>query len=206
LLLEAEAKNKKAMEYATVILAEANRLTDFVNKFLSLSRLESGKVKIKMDPFDLKPVIEKAVGTLKSQADRKDICIVLQIPDPLPLVAGDPELVEQVLLNLIGNAIKYSPARSKVGIEVDAGDKDVGVTVIDNGYGIPKEALPRIFDKFYRVAEMEGEGGSEGSGLGLALVKEIVEKHGGAVRVKSKLGIGSVFNFSLLRADLKVKE
>jgi two-component system phosphate regulon sensor histidine kinase PhoR len=77
------------------------------------------------------------------------------------------------------------------------------VSVIDNGYGIPKEALPRIFEKFYRVAEVREDEATEGSGLGLALVKEIVEKHGGSIKVKSKLGVGSVFTFTLKKAEIR---
>lgn len=202
LLLDSESKNKKAAEYARVIQSEVSRLTDFVDKFLSLSRLESGKIRIQMDPFDLRSVVEKSVSVLQAQAARKDILIALQLPDSLPLTAGDPSLIEQVLVNLIGNAIKYSPSQSKIGIETAVGSKDVSIHVIDNGYGIPKEALPRIFDKFYRVAEMRESGETEGSGLGLALVKEIVEKHGGFIKVKSKLGVGSVFSFSLLQAGM----
>jgi two-component system, OmpR family, phosphate regulon sensor histidine kinase PhoR len=205
LLIESESQNRKSAEYARVIQSEAIRLTDFVNKFLSLSRLESGKIAIKMDPFDLRPVIDKTIGLFKAQADPKNILMVVQAPDPIPLVVGDQELVDQVMVNLVSNAIKYSPRQSKIGIEVSTGSKDVIVNIIDNGFGIPKESLPKIFDKFYRVSESRGEEETEGSGLGLALVKEIIEKHGGFIRVKSKLGVGSVFTFSLLKAGMTLK-
>ena len=206
LLLEIESKNKKAMEYAKVIQVEASRLTDFVNKFLNLSRLESGKIKIKLDPFDLKQLLEKCVNLLRTQAEAKHVLMVMQIPDSLPLVVGDPELIEQVLVNLIGNAIKYSPSQSKVGLEVNQNAKEVNINVIDNGYGIPKEDLQKIFDKFYRVFESQKDEQSEGSGLGLALVKEIIEKHEGTIKVKSKLGVGSIFSFSLFKAEMISKE
>jgi two-component system, OmpR family, phosphate regulon sensor histidine kinase PhoR len=205
LLIESELQNKKSAEYARVIQAEASRLTDFVNKFLSLSRLESGKIKIKMDPFDLRPVIEKTVSVFEAQAEQKAILIVIQAPDALPLVVGDQDLVDQVLVNLVSNAIKYSPRQSKIGIELSVGPKEVWVNIIDNGYGIPRESLPKIFDKFYRVSDSGIEEETEGSGLGLALAKEIIEKHGGYIKVKSKLGVGSVFTFSLLKAGITVK-
>jgi two-component system, OmpR family, phosphate regulon sensor histidine kinase PhoR len=205
LLIESELQNKKSAEYARVIQAEASRLTDFVNKFLSLSRLESGKIKIKMDPFDLRPVIDKTVSMFEAQAEQKAILIVIQAPDALPLVVGDQELVDQVLVNLMSNAVKYSPRQSKIGIELSVGPKEVWVNIIDNGYGIPRESLPRIFDKFYRVSDSGIEEETEGSGLGLALAKEIIEKHGGYIKVKSKLGVGSVFTFSLLKAGMTVK-
>ncbi len=84
--------------------------------------------------------------------------------------------------------------------------KETWVNVIDNGYGIPKESLSKIFEKFYRVAELKNDEETEGAGLGLALVKEIVEKHGGRIKVKSKLGVGSVFTFSLLKAEMLMKQ
>jgi PAS domain S-box-containing protein len=206
LLLESAAQNKKAAEYARIIQGEANRLTDFINKFLNLSRLESGKIKIKMDPFDLKQVVEKTINLSKAQADKKDILMILQAPDPIPLAVGEPELIEQVLMNLISNAIKYSPKQSKVGIEVNPGEKEIWINIIDNGFGIPKEALPKIFEKFYRISEVKEDEETEGSGLGLALVKEIIEKHGGFIKVKSKLGVGSIFTFSLLKAEMLMKD
>jgi len=202
LLLENPLPEAKAREYIRVIQSEVIRLTDFVNKFLSLSRLESGKIRVRMDPFDLSAVIEKAIRLSKPAADKKHIVLSLKLPESMPFVVGDPELIEQVFLNLLSNAIKYSPKQSKVGIEIDSGENELTVHVIDNGYGIPKEALPRIFEKFYRVSEIRNDEEIEGSGLGLALVKEILEKHGSEIKVKSKLGVGSVFTFSLRKANI----
>lgn len=206
LLLENPLSEPKAKEYIRVIQSEVVRLTDFVNKFLSLSRLESGKVRVRMDPFDLSAVIEKAIQISKPSADKKHILVSLKLPQSMPFVVGDPELIEQVFLNLLSNAIKYSPKQSKVGIEIDAGEKELTVHVIDNGYGIPKEAIPRIFEKFYRVSEIRSDEEIEGSGLGLALVKEILDKHGSEIKVKSKLGVGSVFTFSLKKANMVMNQ
>ena len=200
LLMEADVEDPQAKEYAQVIMAESSRLTDFVNKFLDLSRLEAGRTEIRMHPFDLRQVIERMLETHRAQTEKKAIRVVTDIPEDLPLALGDQDMVEQVLLNLFSNAVKYSPERSKVGIEAKEQEEEILVSVIDNGYGIPKEVLPRIFDKFYRVVAAEGEGEVEGSGLGLALAREIVERHGGTIKVQSRLGVGSVFAFTLPKA------
>ena len=105
-------------------------------------------------------------------------------------------------MNLFSNAVKYSPDRSKIGIEAKIEKSDIIVSVIDNGYGIPKESLGKIFDKFYRVSDTENSEEIEGSGLGLALAKEIIEQHSGKITVNSRLGVGSVFSFTLKQAEI----
>jgi len=200
LLLDSELNDPKANEYARVILTESTRLTDLINKFLDLSRLEAGRTEIKMNPFDLRQVVEKIVDVYKGQAVKKDIKVITEIPKKLPLAFGDPDMIEQVLLNLFSNAVKYSPKHSKVGIEAKVNKNEIVVSVIDNGYGIPKEALGHIFDKFYRVSDTEGSEETEGSGLGLTLAKEIIERHDGTVNVNSRLGIGSIFSFTIPQA------
>lgn len=202
LLLEANLEDPNAIEYAQVILTESTRLTDLVNKFLDLSRLEAGRTEIRMNPFDLHQLGEKIKETYKGQAEKRKIRVIVEIPKTLPLAYGDQDMIEQVLLNLFSNAVKYSPDNSKVGIEAKEDDDALVVSVIDNGYGIPKEALPRIFDKFYRVVDSEGNDEVEGSGLGLSLAKEIVEQHGGTIKVTSRLGVGSVFSFTLPKAEM----
>ena len=195
LLLESGLPNPKAREYAQVIQSESRRLTDFVNKFLDLSKLESGKTAVKMVPFDLREATQQVAEAFRPALEQKEIQLVLEIPETLPMAFGDQGLVSQVLSNLVGNAIKYSSRRSKIGVEAACQGNSIRVDVIDSGYGIPKEALPHLFDKFYRVPDVENE--IEGSGLGLTLVREIIERHGGHVRVKSKPGVGSVFSFTL---------
>lgn len=202
LLLEANLEDSQAIEYAQVILTESTRLTDLVNKFLDISRLEAGRTEIRMNPFDLRQLVEKIKETYKGQAEKRKIRVIVEIPKALPMAYGDQDMIEQVLLNLFSNAVKYSPVNSKVGIEAKEEDDALVVSVIDNGYGIPKEALPRIFDKFYRVVDSEGSDEVEGSGLGLSLAKEIVEQHGGTIKVTSRLGIGSVFSFTLPKAEI----
>ncbi len=202
LLLESRLKDPQLHEYAHIIMTESSRLTDLVNKFLDLTRLESGRTEIKMNPFDLNSVIDKMLESHIRQTESKAIKVIKEMPDNLPLVVGDQDMIEQVLLNLFSNAVKYSPKRSKVGIEAKEENGFVQVSIIDNGYGIPKESLIHIFDKFYRVPDTKMNGEVEGSGLGLTLAKEIIQHHGGEIKVQSRLGVGSVFNFTLQKANV----
>jgi PAS domain S-box-containing protein len=192
LLLDSNPEDIKAREYAQVILTESTRLTDLVNKFLDLARLEAGRTEIKKNPFDLRQVVDKIVETYKGQAEKKNIRVITEIPENMALAMGDQDMIEQVILNLFSNAVKYSPQHSKIGIESKEDGDNLVISVIDNGYGIPKEALSHIFDKFYRVIDSEGSEDVEGSGLGLALAREIIER----------LGVGSVFTFTLPRANV----
>jgi len=203
LLLESDLPDEQARDYAKVILNESSRLTDLVNKFLDLSRLEAGKTEINMNPFNFKQLIEKVVMVHKGLADKRNIKVVTEFPRNVPLASGDPDFLEQVIVNLFSNAVKYSPSNSKIGIELKCKNNRLQINVIDNGYGIPKESLPHIFNKFYRVVEYDDENSIEGSGLGLALAREIVEQHGSTIKVNSKLGVGSVFSFSIPIAEIQ---
>jgi len=197
LLMDEKFKNPETKKYVHVILNESNRLTELVNKFLDLSRLESGRTEIHQAPFDLVQLIENLVVTFGGLAEKKSIRVVTEIQPHLPMAYGDHNLIEQVLVNLFSNAVKYSPENSKIGIEAKTDETGLVVSVIDNGYGIPKDALPKIFKKFFRVSESDDLEVAEGSGLGLALSKEIIEQHGGKITVTSRLGVGSIFSFTI---------
>ena len=206
LLMEDDLTNGQRKEYANVIMTESSRLTDLINKFLDLTRLEVGRTEIKMIPFDLSQLVDKMIESTRSLFQKKNIHMIKDVSGKLPFAYGDPDMIEQVMLNLLSNAIKYSPKNSKIGIELKQTDDRLLVSVIDNGYGIPKESLPNIFKKFYRVSDSNDTSSVEGSGLGLALAKEIVQHHGSTIEVQSKLGVGSVFNFTLPKADILEKQ
>ncbi|HDQ46050.1 MAG TPA: PAS domain-containing protein [bacterium] len=197
LLLGTGLDNPKSHEYAHVILEESNRLTDLVNKFLDLSRLESGRTEPNIEPFDLRESITRLLEAHTQLAKSRQIRVITEFPGHLSDALGDAAMIDQVLINLFSNAIKYSPDGAKVGIEIKEEETELIVNFIDNGCGIPKEELPRIFEKFYRVRTQEETDRPEGSGLGLSLVKQIIERHHGVVRVKSQPGIGSIFSFTL---------
>jgi PAS domain S-box-containing protein len=201
LLVSSGVQNPKALDYAKVIFEESRRLNEFVNNFLDLSRLEAGKAELRMMPLQIREMVQKVVESQKAQRLAKQIKIITDIPDSLPTVLGDHHMIEQALSNLVNNAIKYSPVHSKIGIEAESGTKAVTIRIIDNGIGIPEHELPNIFQKFYRVVRTEFDSDVEGSGIGLALVKEIIERHRGTLSVKSTVGVGSIFTITLPRAE-----
>ncbi|MBN1350254.1 HAMP domain-containing protein [candidate division KSB1 bacterium] len=197
LLLDQNLSEEQSKEYAEIILKESNRLGDLINKFLDISKIEAGKSQINREPTSIKEIIDKVVDLNIHQAGRKKLSIDINISPEIPLVLVDKEMISEVVLNLFSNAIKYSPEKANVNIVVTHADGFLQIAVRDTGYGISKESLPKIFNKFYRVDDDENVRDTTGSGLGLALVKEIVELHGGSVHVKSKLGEGSTFTVKL---------
>ncbi|MBN1894080.1 PAS domain-containing protein [bacterium] len=201
LLVSSGVQNPRALDYAGVIFEESRRLNEFVNNFLDLSRLEAGKAELRMMPLQIREMVQKVLESQKAQRLAKQIKIITELPEALPPVLGDHHMIEQALSNLVNNAIKYSPAHSKIGIEAENGPRAVTIRIIDSGIGIPEQELPNIFQKFYRVVHTELDTDVEGSGIGLALVKEIIERHRGTLSVKSTVGVGSIFTVTLPRAE-----
>ena len=184
-------------EYAAIILKESNRLSELINKFLDISKIEAGKSQVKKSPVQLREIVDKVLDVNLHQAEKKNIAVSVKASPNLPFAFADRDMMEQVILNLFSNAVKYSPDNASVEIRLRALEQEILVEVEDTGYGISAEDLPRIFDKFYRASDHEEVRDAGGTGLGLALVKEIVELHGGKINVKSDLGKGSVFSISL---------
>ena len=145
-----------------------------------------------MEPCDLGVIVEKAVVGQQGHAELKKQTLQTQIVPDLPLVQGNPLRLGQVVSNLLGNAIKYTPERGHISLSVVVEGGQVVVTVEDDGIGIPQNDLAHIFGKFYRVKSPETDG-IIGSGLGLSIVKSIIEKHRGRVWVRSQIGVGSAF-------------
>jgi len=197
LLMSPDLTMEQSSEYADIILKESNRLSNLINKFLDISRIESGKSQVNKIPLDLGFLVVNILECNKQQANRKTISVDMNIPEDLPPVNVDKGMIEEVVLNLFSNAIKYSPENTKINISIVEEDDDLIVAIKDQGYGISEEALPNIFNKFYRVSDNEQVREIEGSGLGLSLVKEIVELHCGTTWVESKIGDGSTFYFSI---------
>ncbi len=206
LLLDRSIDLEQAHEYASIILKESNRLSDLINKYLDISRIESGRSQVKKAPLDVREVIEKVLDINLQQAEKKNIKVTVDVPPTLSAVSADRDMIEQVVVNLFTNAVKYSPDNTEIIVRVVERLGDVLVEVEDHGYGIPEKALDKIFDKFYRVAENANVRDATGSGLGLSLVKEIIEVHGGEITVRSQLGVGSTFAFSLPKAAETIPE
>jgi PAS domain S-box-containing protein len=197
LLLDPSVSPGQLEEYASIILKESNRLSELINKFLDISRIEAGKSQVRKSPVDMKMLIEKVIDFNSQLADKKNTQVHFIAPPEVSTVYADRDMLEQAVLNLFSNAIKYSPDHSEVTIRIFELEKALVIEVEDTGYGISDEALPKIFEKFYRVSDNEDTKEVTGSGLGLSLVKEIVEAHGGRIKVKSSLGKGSNFVITL---------
>jgi two-component system, OmpR family, phosphate regulon sensor histidine kinase PhoR len=184
-----------AVKFLQTIDRNAERLKLLIEDLLTISELESGRVKLNLQPVALVPLVEKVFADLRARAVARSVSLLNQIPDMT--VRGDPDRLEQVLGNLIDNAIKYGRAEGTVtaGGKV-LEDGQVELFVQDDGPGIPVEALDRVFERFYRVdkARSREQGGT---GLGLSIVKHIVQSHGGKVWAKSEPGHGSQFCFTL---------
>ncbi len=179
----------------TIVAEESNRLIALVNSLMDLSKLEAGMLAYNFTKTELLPLVTTAAGEILPLAEAKKIRIGTDVDD-VPPVTVDQERILQVLRNLIGNALKFTPAGGAVNISVRRREAGVGVSVTDTGPGIPKEHQSAIFDKF-RQATLAGKKKIPGTGLGLAIVKHIVQDHGGVVWVESEVGQGCTFTFVL---------
>lgn len=157
---------------------DTGRITRFLTNITDMTRLESGEIVPRLVPTDLGEVIEAAIGRLED-----GLLVSVNLPPDLPRVAADPVLAEQVLLNVLGNAIKFSPPNSLVSVVAERSDDEVVIRVSDEGIGIPPEDLPHVFDSFYRARR--GDRTPPGSGLGLAIAKGFIEAMGGRIAVQS---------------------
>ena len=196
LLLDADITRDQSEEYASIIRNEASRLSELINKFLDISRIESGRIQPQKIELDITEPLYMVVGNNSYLADKKGIQVEVHAPQQAAKIYADSGMMEQVFLNLFSNAIKYSPEKTRIDIFVKQMPESVMVAIRDQGYGIPPEALDKIFDKFYRVSEAEVRE-TQGTGLGLSLVKQIVEMHNGRIEVQSKIKQGSVFSVYL---------
>jgi signal transduction histidine kinase len=189
-----------AREFATIIAAESQRLSRMIDTFLAITKLEQGdKLEVAMIPLRLDEVVRETVENYQPTARKKRIRLVERSTERLPPVAADRSLMTQAIGHLIGNAIKYSPERTTVTVSTTLEADSVRVMVEDRGFGIPADAIDKVWQKFYRVVR-DGQGKDEEStGLGLSIVKEIAEQHGGTVVVESEVNQGSTFSFTLPR-------
>ena len=202
-----QGKGKTTQEeskYLQILQKETNRLTCLVNDLLEISRFDSQTAYFDMEEFPLRSIVDRAVTSLKIQLEAKHLILNSDIPHDLPLCYGDEYRIEQVVYNLLDNAIRYSPNGGEIIISATSSNDEVLVEITDFGQGIPAQDLPFIWDRFYRVdkARSRSEGGT---GLGLAIVKEIIDKHSGEVMVESTLGKGSKFSFTLMQCELNTK-
>jgi len=196
-LLEGALKEDVAFKFTQIIKKHADRLTKIVEDLLMLSRIESKEFHLNQETLPLQDLINDVFDYVREAAEKKKISIDRNEPFPLLNIAVDRNYLEQVLINLIDNAIKYTPDAGRIVISaVEKDGNEIEFSVCDNGMGIPKEDLPRIFERFYRVDKGRSQE-SGGTGLGLSIVKHLVQAHGGRIWVESRLGEGSTFHFTL---------
>lgn len=183
--------------FLTIIEAETQRLTRLIDDLLNLSAIESKERIIRPKPVCVQHAIRGVMNILGPQITEKNLCVELICSHDLPRIYADEDLFGQVMINLLDNAIKYTPRGGTITIRCRQRDSRVVITVTDTGVGIPHESIPRVFERFYRVDKARSRNRG-GTGLGLAIVKHIVESHGGEVFVDSEIGKGSTFGVSFL--------
>ncbi|HEY5907646.1 MAG TPA: HAMP domain-containing sensor histidine kinase [Vicinamibacteria bacterium] len=186
----------KAKQYYRIINKESHRLTQLINNILDFSRIEAGRKEYRFARTDVARIIHDVLESYRFPIEQQGFALETDIADDLPPADVDKEAVSQALINLVNNAIKYSPAEKYLKVTARAEDGAVAVAVTDRGMGIAKADHKRIFEKFYR-AENSLVHETKGSGLGLSLVQHIAEAHGGSVKVESAPGKGSTFTLLL---------
>ncbi|MEM6327316.1 MAG: ATP-binding protein [Bacteroidota bacterium] len=182
------------------VLSNAHRLEALTRDLAQISKLEMGRLALDLRPFDLRELAVETVEALDRMAAEEGVSLAVRIPETLPRVRADRDRIRQVLTNLAENAIKYNKADGKVEITARERDGKIRVGVVDDGIGIPTDAIPRLTDRFFRVDKSRSRS-QGGTGLGLAIVKHILEAHGTRLAVESRPGYGSTFAFALDPAD-----
>ncbi len=200
LLAGALDDRERARQFLSVIDRHSERLSRLIDDLLTLSDLELGKTAVKQEPVHVETLVDDVIEMLREKAQRAKIDLAATIPPDLPLVLGDSDRLQQVLINLTDNAIKYSAAGGTVHITAtvarDGAQPAVEVEVRDEGTGIPGADLPRLTERFYRVDKARSRE-LGGTGLGLAIVKHIVQAHGGRLDIRSTLNVGTTVTFSI---------
>jgi len=170
-------------------------LLDLINDILDLSKIESGRLELRPEPFDLTAVVTESIASVRALAEAKSIALETLLDVPMAIEA-DRLRVKQVLVNLLSNAVKFTPEGGRVRVEAGIRGTFVSLSVADTGVGISSEEHKSIFDKFYQVGATT-KGVREGTGLGLAITKRLVEQHGGSIHVESERNRGSRFTFTI---------
>jgi len=188
--------NAKQREILASMQSRTEWLLALVKGWLSISRLQGKTLREKMEPLDIQSLLNETVGLVAPQANEQQVEVLVSVPEAVGPLEGDKDALLHVFLNLVNNAVKYNKLHGKVNVCARVRDGEMIVDVRDTGRGIPEACLPFMFDMFYRVRTQDGPK-TAGAGLGLSIVKKIVDAHGGHVAVSSTLGEGSTFTVHL---------
>jgi len=183
-------------EFCNTINTEATRLARFIDDLLSVSSMEVGSLSLTVQNVDVMRLLQEVVGKVRPQMDQKGITFESILPEKLPKLKLDKDKISATLVNLLGNAAKYTQEGGRVALKVRWKDQELTIDVVDTGTGISKEELPRVFDKFFRSKDPRIRA-ETGTGLGLSLAREVVRLHGGELTAESELNEGSTFAVSL---------
>src|SRR5262249_23493237 len=187
--------NDKQEEYLKDIYASGTHLLSLINDILDLSKIEAGRMELELTDFHLPTALDSALTLVRERAGRRSIALHMNIDNQLGQVQADERKVRQVVLNLLSNAIKFTPEGGRIEVSAVPRDGLVEVSVRDTGVGIAPEDQEAVFEEFRQVGTADKK--VEGTGLGLTLCRKFVELHGGKIWVKSEVGVGSTFTFTL---------
>ena len=196
ILLEENMNRKLCKDYLGIIHSESTRLSEFVENFLDLTQIESGAFTMNPKEADLIKTVKQVINLYSAQAQVKKINIITDFNPPLKVLRFDSMLIERAMGNYLSNAIKYNPQNTQITVKTYIKGNSIHLEIADNGIGISKENMDKVFNKFFRIPG-SGNESKKGSGLGLPFVKQVIEKHGGKVYVTSEINKGTVFGFTL---------
>ena len=193
-ILDETADTPEARKQAAqIIYNEAGRMHRMALDLLDLARFEAGTADLKMSSVDMGPLLRGVIEKFALQAQKAGVNLQVDVPSDLPLLIGDGDRLAQVFTNLVDNALKYTPTKGHVTLSAANVGNEMELSITDTGEGVPDEALPHLFDRFYQVDPARAGGEKHGAGLGLAIVQEITQAHGGRISVRSQAGHGTTF-------------
>jgi len=193
-ILDGTADTPEARKQAAqIIYDEAGRMHRMALDLLDLARFEAGTADLKMSSVDMGPLLRGVIEKFALQAQKAGVNLQVDVPSDLPLLIGDGDRLAQVFTNLVDNALKYTPTKGHVTLSAANVGNEMELSITDTGEGVPDEALPHLFDRFYQVDPSRAGGEKHGAGLGLAIVQEITQAHGGRISVRSQAGHGTTF-------------
>ena len=187
--------NEKQEEYLKDIYASGQHLLSLINDILDLSKVEAGRMELELAAFDLPTAIDNALTLVRERAGRRGITLGCEIGERVGMIQGDERKVKQVLLNILSNALKFTPEGGRIDVRTALKEGTVEISVTDTGVGIAPEDQEAIFEEFRQVGTSDKK--VEGTGLGLALSRKFIELHGGRIWVQSQEGVGSTFTFTI---------